>query len=157
MSTKKSVDHRSLDENPLAEKALGQKSIGQKLVDQNVNNPEAQGSSSDEHNGEIPQNLLVQLIIIAISELDDESGSTLKDIRKFLWTAGLISESTCLRRAMVSGLKSGRLARPEWACKAGVYGRYVLGDNIPVFAGRKSRPLQLRHRSSSASSSRRPT
>lgn len=124
-------------------------------LDQSLNNLDSPDSSSDEQNDEAPLEVMVQLIIIAISELDDERGSTLKDIRKFLWSAGFIGESTCLRRAMVSGLKSGSIARPEWACQAGVYGRYVLGDNIPVFAGRKSRPLERRHRSSSPGPSKR--
>ncbi|BFZ21746.1 hypothetical protein BsWGS_24785 [Bradybaena similaris] len=126
-------------------------------LDHSLNNPDAPGSSSDEQDGEKLLEVMVQLIIMAIYELDDDDGSTLKDIRKYLWSEGYIDESTCLRRAMVSGLKSGSIARPEWACKAGVYGRYVLGDNIPVFAGRKSRPLQDRHRSSSPGPSKRRT
>lgn len=95
---------------------------------------------------EIPVEVQLRLIVAAIVTLNDRRGSTLKDIRKALCSVGVITKETCLRRAMIVGLKAGVLARPEWACKVGVYGRYVLGDGVPVFVDKNNRLKHPRHR-----------
>ncbi|RUS86481.1 hypothetical protein EGW08_005731 [Elysia chlorotica] len=108
---------------------------------------EARGSDV-QHRAELPLPVLVRLIVIALQKISDPKGSSLKDIRRLLASVGVIEESTDLRQAMIVALKLGAVARPVWAVKAGLYGRYVQGDGIPIFAGRKSRPQKLRHRRS---------
>ncbi|KAH9513655.1 hypothetical protein Btru_041711 [Bulinus truncatus] len=112
-------------------------------IDSNANN-----ASSTVSCPELPLLVLMQLIVAAIRNLGNPKGSTLKDIRKMLCNVGFIDEYTDLRRSMIAGLKMGAIARPVWATKAGIYGIYVEGDGVPIFAGRKSRPKQKQHQSS---------
>ena len=121
------------------------------LEDQNRNNTGlgTEGTGSDERaKPDLPLAVMVRLIVLALQKMADPRGSSLKDIRRFLTTVGVIEESTDMRQAMIVALKLGAIARPVWAVKAGLYGRYVQGDGIPIFAGRKSRPKKIRHRSS---------
>ncbi|GFR83159.1 hypothetical protein ElyMa_004116400 [Elysia marginata] len=118
----------------------------------NTNNQDADADettgSLEQRKPELPLAILVRLIVLALQKISDPRGSSLKDIRRFLATAGVIEETTDLRHAMIVALKLGAVARPVWAVRAGLYGRYVQGDGIPIFAGRKSRPKHARHRSS---------
>ncbi|KAK6960076.1 hypothetical protein BgiMline_035255 [Biomphalaria glabrata] len=111
--------------------------------DCNLNNV---GFCEDEMSPELTLMLMVQLILIALQTLKNPKGSTLRDIRKILYRAGVIDETTDIRRAMIVALKYGLIARPVWAVKAGIYGIYVEGDGVPIYAGRKSRPKQRKHR-----------
>lgn len=116
--------------------------------DTNKNNTSEQTASPDDDETGLPVVIMVRLISVAITILNDPRGSTLKDIRKVLCSAGVINETTDIRQSMIVALKLGLVARPVWAVKAGLYGRYVHGDGIPIFAGRKSLPKSRRHRSS---------
>ena len=123
----------------------------------NTTNSSLGGEETDhreQRRPELPVLVQVRLIVLALQKIADPKGSSLKDIRKFLTTVGVIEESTDMRQAMIVALKLGAVARPVWAVKAGLYGRYVQGDGIPIFAGRKSRPKKIRHRSSLWVSSR---
>lgn len=104
------------------------------FLDRNENN-----FTSDDPNSShstMPVCVLVKLITFAIRYLDNKRGSTLKEIQKVLVYSNTISAQTDLRPAMILALKIGEIARPDDAVKAGIYGRYVLGDGIPIFLGK---------------------
>ncbi|GFN91088.1 hypothetical protein PoB_001759400 [Plakobranchus ocellatus] len=114
----------------------------------NVSGEEEADTSRQTRRPDLPLAFMVRLIVLTLRKIADPKGSSLKDIRKFLVKAGVIDESNDLRQAMIVALKLGAVARPVWAIRTGLYGRYVEGDGIPIFAGRKSRPKHSRHRRS---------
>ncbi|KAK0052920.1 histone H1A sperm [Biomphalaria pfeifferi] len=88
----------------------------------------AAGGDTFDPGEEVPVSEMVNMIVEALEELDNEQGSTVSEIKRFLTSKKLLNQNADLRPGIILALKTNKIKRPLSAVKAGVYGKYVLEE-----------------------------